>query len=148
MQKGIGLTTEPSYRYQNLWIPSTFRAEFVASNDSLVSATSVRAPFRRVVDLWWHAIGLGVVAGEKTPLPTPPRPTLVNFSEADILQSDPWRLTHLELLVLGEQGVDAACNPAAVIQAANEYALTGFRLLAKELRGQSDLQLHLFSLVR
>ena len=141
------MTTESSYRYQNLWIPSTFRAEFVGSNDSLVSVTNPRAPFGRVVDLWWHAIELGVIAGERTSLPTPPRPTLVNFSEADILQSDPWRVTHLELLVLGEQGVDAACNPATVILTANEYAMTGFRLLAEELRGQSDLQVHLFSLV-
>ena len=142
------MTTESSYRYQNLWIPSTFRAEFVASNDSLVSGTNPRAPFARQVDLWWHAIELGVMAGEKTPLPTPQRPALSNFSEADILQSDPWRITHLELLVLGEQGVDAACNPATVVLTANEYALTGFRLLAKELRGQSDLQVHLFSLVQ
>ncbi len=141
------MTTDSSYRYQNLWIPSTFRAEFVASSDSLVSATNPRAPFSRQVDLWWHAIELGITAGERTPLPTPQRPDLVNFSEADILQSDPWRITHLELLVLGEQGVDAACNPTVVILTANEYALTGFRLLAAELRGQSDLQVHLFSLV-
>ena len=87
------------------------------------------------------------MAGERTSLPTPLRPSLVNFSEADILQSDPWRVTHLELLVLGEQGVDAACSPSTVISTANEYAMTGFRLLAEELRGQSDLQVHLFSLV-
>ena len=141
------MTTESSYRYQNLWITSTFRAEFVAANDSLVSATNPRAPFGRVFDLWWHAIELGVMAGEKTPLPSPLRPNLVNFSEADILQSDPWRISHLELLVLGEQGVDAACSPATVITTANQYAMTGFRLLAEELRGQSDLQVHLFSLV-
>ena len=141
------MTTDSSYRYQNLWIPSTFRAEFVASNDALVSPTNPRAPFARQVDLWWHAIELGVIAGERTSLPTPQRPALVNFSEADILLSDPWRITHLELLVLGEQGVDAGSSPAAVILTANEYALTGFRLLAEELRGQSDLQVHLFSLV-
>ena len=141
------MTTESSYRYQNLWIPSTFRAEFVVSSDSLVNVTNPRAPFGRVVDLWWHAVELGAVAEERTPLPTPPRPTLVNFSEADILQSDPWRVTHLELLVLGEQGVDAVREPATVIRTANEYALTGFRLLSEELRGQSDLQVHLFSLV-
>ena len=141
------MTTESSYRYQNLWIPSKFRAEFVASNDSLVSVTNLRAPFGRVVDLWWHAIELGVVAGVRTPLPSPLRPRLVNFSEADILQTDPWRVTHLELLVLGEQGIDAACSPATVILTANEYALTGFGLLAEELRGQSDLQVHLFSLI-
>lgn len=98
-------------------------------------------------NLWWHAIQRAVTAGERTSLPTPQRPALVNFSETDSLQSYPWRTTHLELLVLGEQGVDAACNPAAVILTANEYALTGFRLLLEELRGQSDLQVHLFSLV-
>ena len=80
-------------------------------------------------------------------MPTPPRPSLVNFSEADILEADPWRLVQLELLVLGEQGVDAALNPSKVISTANEYALTGFRLLAVELRAQSDLQVHLFSLI-
>ena len=141
------MTTDSSYRYQNLWIPRTFHDEFVASSDSLVSTRNSRAPFDRQVDLWWHAIELGVVAGERTPMPTPLRPALVNFSEADILQSDPWRITHLELLVLGEQGVDAACDPGKVIQSANEYALTGFRLLAEELRSQSDLQVHLFSLI-
>ena len=142
------MTTDSSYRYQNLWIPSTFHAEFVASNDSLlVSLTHLHAPFARQVDLWWHAIEQGVIAGERTSLPTPQRPSLVSFSEADILLSDPWRITHLELLVLGEQGVDAAGYPNVVILTANEYALTGFRLLAEELRGQSDLQVHLFSLI-
>ena len=136
-----------AYRNQNLWLPSTFRTDFLVSNDSLVSPTNPRAPFTRQVDLWWHALELGVSASERTPLPTPRRPDLSNFSEADILQSDPWRITHLELLVLGEQGVDAACNPATVITTANEYAMTGFRLLTEELRGQSDLQVHLFSLV-
>ena len=30
------MTTSASYRYQNLWLPSSFRSEFVISNDSLV----------------------------------------------------------------------------------------------------------------
>lgn len=142
------MTASSSYRYQNLWIPSSFRDEFVAPIDTLVSQTNPRAAFARQVDLWWHAIGLGVEAGYRTPMPNPLRPTLVNFSEADILESDPWRIVHLELLVLGEQGMDAALNPSSVIAAANEYALTGFSLLADELRSQSDLQVHLLSLIR
>ena len=48
---------------------------------------------------------------------------------------------------LENRGVDAVREPATVIRTANEYALTGFRLLSEELRGQSDLQVHLFSLV-
>ena len=141
------MTPASSYRNQNLWIPRSFSADFVAQNENLVSLTEPRAAFGRQVDLWWYAMGLGVNAGERTSLPTPVRPTMVNFAEADILVSDPWRITHLELLVLGEQGVDAACNPATVIGTANEYAMTGFRLLAVELRAQSDLQIHLFSLI-
>ena len=141
------MTPGSEYRNQNLWIPSSFRADFVAQNDNLVSQTNPRAAFARQVDLWWHAMTLGVSAGERTPLPAPLRPEMVNFSEADILSTDPWRITHLELLVLAEQGVDAACDPAAVISTANEYAMTGFRLLAGELRAQSDLQIHLFSLI-
>ena len=119
----------------------------MVSSNALVSINDPKAAFSRQVDLWWHALGLGVAAGERTHLPSPPRPTLSNFSEADILQSDPWRITQLELLVLGEQGVEAASNPTTVITTANEYALTGFRLLAEELRGQSDLQVHLFSII-
>lgn len=141
------MTTSSSYRNQNLWIPSSFREEFVIAIDKLVHQTNPRAAFSRQIDLWWHAFGLGVEAGYRTPMPTPPRPSLVNFSEADILEADPWRLVQLELLVLGEQGVDAALNPSKVISTANEYALTGFRLLAVELRAQSDLQVHLFSLI-
>ena len=143
------MTPGSEYRYQNLWIPRSFSGDFVTGNENLVNQTNPRAAFTRQVDLWWHAMTLGVNAGERTPLPTPIRPGMVNFSEADILtgQSDHWRITHLELLVLGEQGVDAACNPAAVISTANEYAMTGFRLLAEELRAQSDLQIHLFSLI-
>ena len=149
------MTTGSEYRYQNLWIPSDFRAHFVVrsrsdsdeSDSILVSQTDPRAPFSRQVDLWWHAMTVGIDAGHRTPLPTPIRPDMVNFSEADILSTDPWRITHLELLVLGEQGVEAACDPATVISTANEYALTGFRLLADELRAQSDPQMHLFSII-
>ena len=141
------MTTGSEYRYQNLWIPSDFRADFVVGNENFVSQTNPRAAFSRQVDLWWHAMILGIKVGERTPLPTPIRPAMVNFSEADILSTDPWRIMHLELLILGEQGVDAACNPATVISTANEYALTGFRLLADELRAQSDLQVHLFTLI-
>ena len=141
------MTAEASYRYQNLWIPSIFRAEFVASSDVLVDRTNVRAAFPRQVDLWWYALCLGVNEGLRTEMPSPQRPALTNFGEADILESDPWRITHLELLVLGKQGVVAASNPATVIATANEYALTGFRLLERELRGQSDLQVHLISVI-
>ena len=135
------MTSDSSYRNQTLWIPTSFRNDFL---EKLVGA-GPNVAFYRQVDLWWYALRLGVASGERTPLPS--RPDLSRFNDADILQSDPWRRTHVELLVLGEQGVEAACSPAAVIATANEYAMTGFRLLAAELRGQSDYQIHLFSLL-
>ena len=135
------MTSDTSYRNQTLWIPNGFRDDFL---NQLVGAGPDEA-FYRQVDLWWYALRLGVASGERTPLPS--RPNLTRFNDADILQSDPWRRTHLELLVLGERGVDAACNPTTVVATANEYAMTGFRLLAEELRGQSDYQIHLFSLL-
>ncbi len=75
--------------------------------------------------------------------PLPGRDQLVRFNEGGILESDPWRITHLELLILGEQGDEATANPSSVLQIANEYAVTGFRILAEQLRGVIDPQTHL-----
>ena len=136
-----------SYNELSLLIPIDFRREFVAGLDKLVSQRNVRAPFRRQVDLWWHAIGMGVNANIRTPLSTPQNKHFTIFNQGAVLYSNPWRITHLELLVLGEQDEEAASNPGTVILTANEYALTGFRLLEKELRGHSDFQMHLLSLI-
>lgn len=101
--------------------------------------------FRRQIDLWWFALGVGVRIGEKTPLPD--RSTLVRFNEAGILESDPWRITHLELLALAEQGEDTASDPTKVLSLAHEYAMTGFSVLTQELRSVTDFQLHLVGLI-
>ena len=134
------MTINTTYRDQDLWIPEYFHKEFV-DNRRLVNRGEPSAPFGRQVDLWWYALGIGVAAGEKSPLPG--RNQLVRFNEGGILESDPWRITHLELLILGEQGEVAASSPSAVLQTANEYAATGFRILAEELRGVNDPQTHL-----
>ncbi len=134
------MTRDARYRDQDLWIPTSFHNEFV-DNNRLVNRRDPRAPFGRQIDLWWCALGIGVATGERSPLPG--RDQLVKFNEGGILESDPWRITHLELLILGEQGDEASSNPSTVLQTANEYALTGFRLLAEELRGVIDPQTHL-----
>ena len=132
------MTTDSRYRNQDLWIPKPFHSEFV---DRLVSRGDPRIPFERQVDLWWYAFEVGVTEGAKTPLPS--RDNLVRFNDGGILESEPWRITHLELFVLAEQGEDSASNPSIVVQTANEFAVTGFRLLTKELQGAIDPQLHL-----
>jgi len=93
------------------------------------------------LDLWWYALGVGVGEGRRTPVPD--RDRLVRFARGDILEGDPWRVTHLELLALAEEGQKAATNATTVVRIGNEYALTGFADLAEELRGVIDAQNHL-----
>ena len=134
------MTSQTRYRDQDLWIPASFHKEYVDSG-RLVSRGDPRVPFGRQVDLWWHALGIGVARGARSPLPG--RDQLVRFNDAGILESDSWRVTHLELLVLGELGEEKASDPATVVRTANEYAMTGFRILAESLRGIVDPQTHL-----
>ena len=61
-------------------------------------------PFERQVDAWWAAIAIGVQRGERTPLPS----DQFKFNDGRILSSDPWRITHLELLALAEGGDESA----------------------------------------
>ncbi len=136
------MITDSRYRNQDLWIPKSFHNEFV---DRLVKRRDPSIAFERQVDLWWYAFGIGVTISERTPLPI--RSDLVRFNDGGILESDPWRITHLELLVLAEQDENAASDPAEVVQTANEYAMTGFRLLTEQLRGVIDLQLHLMAYI-
>lgn len=129
----------PRYGSQDLWLPKSFHAEF---RDRLVDRANERVAFPRQVDLWWYALGIGVASGHRTPLPD--REQLVKFNDGGILESDPWRITHLELLTLAEEGQAAAANPSTVVQVANEYAFTGCAVLGNALRGVVDTQMELF----
>lgn len=133
------MTTDARYRDQDMWIPASFHAEFVTTH--ILWGNDATVPFTRQVDLWWYALGVGVAMGERSILP--PRGELTRFNDAGILTSDPWRITHLELLMLSEQGPDADTSPAAILQMANEYAVTGFRALGQQLRAVNDPQSYL-----
>ena len=137
------MNTNPRYVNQDLFLLKAFHANF---RDRLVSQSDERAPFDRQVDLWWYAIGIGVRQGQRTPLPS--REDMVKFNDGGILESDPWRISHLELLVLAEQGEEGASSAVTVIQTANEYALTGTVQLEKDLHGSIDPQMVLLSLLR
>ena len=136
------MSNEPRYGNQDLWLPKSFHAEFV---EHLVDRSEVRAAFPRQVDLWWYALGIGVIEGHRTPLPE--RDQLVKFNDGGILESDPWRTTHLEMLALAEEGQTAATNASTVVQIANEYAITGCSALTDSLRGVVDPQSHLLRLI-
>ena len=133
----------PRYVNQDLWLPKRFHAEF---RESLVGQSEVDKTFRRQVDLWWYALGIGVTEGHRRDLPG--NDELVKFNDGGILEADPWRITHLELLVLAEEGQTAATNPARVVRIANEFVFTGCATLAGSLRGVVDRQTHLIRLVR
>ena len=96
-------------------------------------------PFARQVDAWWAAIVIGVQRGERTPLPS----DQVKFNDGGILSSDPWRITHLELLALAEGGDEVLDKPTEVIRMASEYANTGFPHLFEHLMGQPEPTLNL-----
>ncbi len=134
------MITEPRYGNQDLFLPKEFHTEV---RPKLVSQSNDDVPFSRQVDLWWYALNIGVSLGRKTPLPG--RDDVVKFNDAGILESDPWRITQLELLVMGEQGEDAASNPATVIRLGNEYAFAGCDEIGADLRDKVDPQLHLLS---
>ncbi len=96
-------------------------------------------PFARQVDAWWAAIAIGVQQGHRTTLPA----DQVKFNDGGILSSDPWRITHLELLALAEEGPQVLDRPAEVIRMASEYANTGFPYLLGYLMGQPEPTLSL-----
>jgi hypothetical protein len=98
-------------------------------------------PFARQVDAWWLAIGLGVHMGYRNKLPG----ETVKFNDGGILSTDPWRITHLELLALAEEGESVLGKPVQVIRIASEYANTGFPWLIEQLLGQAEPTLTLMN---
>ena len=98
-----------------------------------------RKVFSRWIDAWWVAMTMGVHSGRRSPLPRESRKII----DGRIFDSDPWRITHLELLALAENGSDALERPGDVIRMASEYANAGFPDLLDQLIGQNEPTLHL-----
>lgn len=101
------------------------------------------APFQRWIDAWW----LGLCFGRKQDLrvPLPEKSQRTKFNDGGILASDPWRITHLELLALTEGGEEALMSPGGVISMANEYANGGLQWLADALLGEAAGTLRLMN---
>jgi hypothetical protein len=96
-------------------------------------------PFQRQVDAWWVALAIGAHQRRRTPLPQ----DAVKFNDGRILATDPWRITHLELLALAEEGPEILDSPADVIRMASEYANSGFPDMLDQLVGQVEPTLNL-----
>lgn len=91
------------------------------------------APFPRMIDMWWAALGLGVREGRRSPLGKDP----VKFAAGTILGTDPWRITHLGLLAIAEEGESVLHRPAEVIRIACEFAATGSEFLVEAMAGHA-----------
>jgi hypothetical protein len=90
-------------------------------------------PFPRMIDMWWAALGLGVREGRRSPLGKDP----AKFAEGSILGSDPWRITHLGLLAIAEEGDSVIHRPAEIIRIACEFAATGSEVLVEAMAGHA-----------
>jgi hypothetical protein len=92
-----------------------------------------RSPFNRYVDLWWAALGLGVRGGRTS---TPPK--WHDFVTGAVLNQDPWRIRHLELIALAKEGPGVLDEPGRVIGIANGYAAAGIATLIDTMTGQTE----------
>ncbi len=128
------------YSNQELFWPIEFRQNHVKT---LQGQGDARKPFRRQIDLWWCALCLGVRVGRRTRLG--PKEKLSKFNDGGILSSDPWRITHLELLALAEIGEEGLDNPSATIQMAAEYAATGTSVIEEICVGAAEPTLTLLT---
>ena len=115
--------------------------EFHETITSAVDRSDGRAPFRRQVDAWWLAMTIGVQRGQRKPL-TAER---VKFVEGTIFGSDPWRITHLQLLGLVWFGPDALGHPGDIVTAANEFANAGFDWVVETVSGQPNRTLAMYN---
>lgn len=131
---------DPINRYatQDIFVPADSHhslGEFVSRSEK------ERKPFARQVDIWWVAFGIGVRMGYQTTLPA----ERVKFNTAAILNTDPWRITHLELVAVSVDGDRVLNEPARVIQIASEYAATGLPWLIDCMLGEAEPTLTLMN---
>jgi hypothetical protein len=110
-----------------------------------ITATVDRADgykaFRRQVDAWWLALAIGVQRDQRRELPS----ERVKFIDGTIFSSDPWRITHLQLLGLIWFGPDALDRPSDIITAANEYANGGFDWIVATVDGAPNRTLAIYN---
>lgn len=101
-------------------------------------------PFPRMIDMWWAALCIGVREGRRSSLGDKP----TKFADGAILGSDPWRVAHLGLIAVNEEGIEVLERPAEVIKIACEYAATGSEWLIGLMAGHAKPMKPLASALR
>jgi len=106
-----------------------------------VNRSDVEKPFRRFVDAWWLGLCIGVHRNDRKPF----NGETIKFNDGAIFSSDPWRITHLQLLGLTWSGAEALGQPNQIIQAANEYANGGIEWVVSTIHGQPNRTLAIYN---
>lgn len=123
------------YATQDLYVPKEWHDSY--QRYAIQARAEVRdldvTPFPRMIDMWWVALCIGVREGRRSPLGE--RPT--KFADGAILSSDPWRVPHLGLIAVAEEGVNILERPSEVIKIACEYAATGSAWLVEVMAGHA-----------
>jgi hypothetical protein len=122
----------------DLYVASQFHDAVLAS----VDRSDVYKPFRRQIDAWWLALAIGIQREHRKALTPTDR---VKFMDGTIFSSDPWRITHLQLLGLNWFGTEALNRPSDIITAANEYANGGFDWIVEAVAGAPNRTLAIYN---
>ena len=122
----------------DLYVASAFHDAITAT----VDRTDGYKPFKRQIDAWWLALGIGVQRGHRKELAPADR---TKFMDGTIFGSDPWRITHLQLLGLNWFGPEALSRPSDIITAANEYANGGFNWIVETAAGAPNRTLAIYN---
>ena len=88
-----------------------------------------KAPFERMVDVWWSGFCIGVAEGVKE---TESKKT--KFITGVVLNDDPDRIRTLQLVALADTGEPTILKePGSVVRIANDFAAAGVRILVDRL---------------
>jgi hypothetical protein len=130
----VAIDTNP-YASQDLFVPKQWHESYqrYTIQARAESRDLDATPFPRMVDMWWCALGVGVREGRRTALGDKP----TKFADGAILSSDPWRVTHLSLIAVGDEGAEVLDRPGEVIRIACEYAATGSEWLVGVMAGHA-----------
>lgn len=91
-----------------------------------------KVPFRRIVDLWWAALCLGVQEGRQTEADGH------KFNTGVVFNDDPWRIRHLQALAIGISGDPGILkDPGKIIAMANGFVATGVPILCEHMANPS-----------
>lgn len=127
------------YANIELKIPSQYSEDFRkytsrGKTEEGVNKDIDRSPFALYVDLWWTSICVGISLGRLSDTDNSEK-----FVTGVVLNQDPWRITHLELLAIAHTGsTNVIGKPSDVIGIANGFAATGVPILVEILLKKSE----------